>query len=140
MTTLDSHLRRTAVQPPLLAGVGIALALVIVFAGNYHVGNGENGGMGPALITGIGCLVLTGILFALILPRHITPRTAVIVGVLAILSIAAFWSGATPVLAAACLAATANQTPGRGVRVVQGLAVLAAAIALIVTLAQSHLF
>lgn len=78
MTTFDNPLRRT-VQPPTLAGfalalpLALALALLIVFAGSYHIGKGENGGTGPALITGIGCLAITGILFAWIRPGTPSP-------------------------------------------------------------------
>ncbi|MDX6216559.1 MAG: hypothetical protein QOG99_2143 [Frankiales bacterium] len=140
--TIDSSHRTLQITAPVAAGIGLALALAIIFAGNYHVSTGENGGIGPALITAIGCLILSGILFGVVLPSSASssPTTATTLGIVAALSIIAFWSGATPVLAAASLAATSGRTRTRAAGTAQALAVIAAAAAVIITLATSHLF
>jgi hypothetical protein len=140
-TTQTPQPRLTLAAPPT-AAVGLALALVIIFASNYHVGKDESGGTGPALVTAIGCLVLTAVLFGVVLPRtRRGTKTAMILGAVAIATIAIFWSGATPVLAAASFAATAGaSSTRRGTRTVQVLAGVVTAAAVAITLAQSHLF
>lgn len=140
MTTLDSSSHRTPPIPvPVASGPGLAVALMIIFAGNYHISQGEHGGTGPALITAIGCLILSGILFGIVLPRFATPTTATILGVIAAMSLAAFWSGATPVLAAASLAATSGRNRTRLAGTAQALAGIATAAAVVITVATSHL-
>jgi hypothetical protein len=123
------------------AVTGIAIAGLIIFAGNYHVAKGENGGLGPAIITAVGCLLVTAVLYGAVLPRtRRSNRNAIILGILAVLSLAAFWSGVTPVLAGAALA-TSETTPAtsRGARIAQAAGGVATIIALAVTLASSHL-
>jgi hypothetical protein len=124
------------------AVAGLVVAAVIIFAGNYRVEKGENGGLGPAIITAVGCLIVTAVIYALVLPRTQRPdRTAVILGVLAVLSLVVFWSGMTPVLAAGAFAATRDRDDvSRGVRAAQIAGAVAAVLALVVTLYQSHLF
>jgi|SRR3954453_12845410 hypothetical protein len=133
---------RPRIATPTLGLIGLCAALVIVFAGNYHVPSGENGGTGPGIVTGIICLVLAAGLFGYVVPRTVNvDRTAFVLAVLAIVSIVAFWSGVTPLLATASLAVSqpGATTAARRVRVVQALAVTAGIAALMVTLAQSHL-
>ena len=142
MTTVQNREQRFALAAPPAAAVGLALAFVIIFAANYDVGKDESGGTGQALVTAIGCLILTGVLFGVVLPRtRRGARTAVILGAIAVVTVVIFWSGATPVLAAASFAATAGaSSTGRGTQIVQALAGLATVAAVAVTLAQSHLF
>ena len=142
MATMDTDRRRFALTSPPMAAVGLALALVIIFAANVNVGKDDSGGTGPALVTAIGCLVLTGVLFGIVLPRsRRSTLTAVILGAISIVTIAIFWSGATPVLAAASIAATMGTSEtGRGTRAVQLPAAIATVAAVTITLAQSRLF
>lgn len=138
MTVIASASRRSRAA---IAATGLALALLIIVAGNYHLTKGEHGGTGPALVTLIGCTILTAALFGFVLPRVNQPsRAALVLGILAVLSLAAFWSGATPVLAAASLAATTGAPATSGTaRAAQVVGALAAAVAVAVTLAGSHL-
>lgn len=141
MTSTTSESRTTRVTSQTAAVAGLALAGLIIFAGNHHVAAGENGGLGPALITGIGCLLVTAVLYRLVLPRtRASNRTAIVLATLCVLSLAVFWSGLTPVLTAAALAATSNAAQvSRAARIAQAAAGLATALALAVSLASSHL-
>lgn len=139
-TTSTSSPARPLSQTTAVAGLGVAG--LIIFAGNYHVAKGENGGTGPAIITAVGCLLVAGLLYAVVLPRTKRPsRTAAILGTLAFLSLVAFWSGVTPVLAGAALASSPRGTDSsRGARVAQVAGGVATLLALGVILAESHLF
>jgi len=143
MSNFAAAVTRPRVATPTLGMIGFALALIIVFAGNYHMQSGENGGTGPAIATGAICLVLALALFGYVVPRvRNLNRTASILAALAVVSVLVFWSGVTPVLASAALAVTGREIadPPRRVVVLEVLALVATLAALIVTLSQSHLF
>jgi hypothetical protein len=129
--------RRTAV----LAATGLAVAAVVIVAGNWDVQPGENGGTGPAIGTAAFCLVVAGILFGLVVPRTRRPgRTALVLGIVAVLSLVAFWSGVTPVIAAATLAVPTDPTaPDRRVTIGRALGVAATVLVVAYSLATSHL-
>ena len=125
-----------------LALGGWALALVIIVAGNYHVAKGENGGTGPALFSAIVCTVLAVALFGFVVPRiRNADRALLIIGVVAVVGIIAFWLGIHPILAATALA-IAQRTGARSRKAMTGqaLAGVAALGALVISLANSHLF
>jgi len=105
------RVRHNELVPYAAAGL-VGAAIVIVF-GNTNVDHaaGENGGLGPALVTGIICVVLAGVLFAVVLPRFSGSRAQLVLAVLTVLSLVVFWSGATPVLGAAT-AAAGRRSPG----------------------------
>jgi hypothetical protein len=100
-STALPEVRRTALMPWAVAG--LAGAAIIIVLGNTNVDHsaGENGGLGPALVTAAGCLVLAAVLFAGVLPRYNGTRTQVVLAVLSVLSLAVFWSGAPAVFGAA---------------------------------------
>lgn len=140
MSTPSTTLRTLQPASQAAAVTGLAVAGIIIFAGNYHLAPGENGGLGPAIITGGGCLLLAALLYGAVLPRTgASNRAAVILGILAVVSLAAFWSGITPVLASAAFAATPHAAT-RVARIAQGAGSLAAIVAVVTTLASSHLF
>lgn len=123
------------------AGIGLAAAIGIVVVGNAHVQAGENGGTGPAIFTGVLCTLVTVGLFTGLLPRlQSANRTTIVLGTLGVVSLAAFWSGLPPVLAAAAAATLARtEAPGRAARTLTVLAGVAAVFAVGVTVASSHL-
>jgi hypothetical protein len=123
------------------AGTGLSVALGIVVLGNVNVHPGENGGTGPGIFTGVLCALVTVGLFVGLLPRlQRTERAAIVLAGLAVVSVAVFWSGLPPVLAAAAAAALARtEGAGRASRTMTVLAGVAAVFALGVTLAGSHL-
>ena len=136
------RLTTTRIGSWTLGVIGFAVALLIIVAGNYDVRPGENGGTVPAIVTSAVCLALTLVLFGYVVPRAAnTDRTALILGIVAVVTVAGFWSGLTPVLASAAIATTARSTaqPPRRVVVVEALALLGTGLALAITLSQSHL-
>jgi uncharacterized membrane protein len=142
MITTTRARRTTRLTSQTAAVGGLALAGLIIYAGNYHVAAGENGGLGPAIITAVGCLLVSALVHGLVLPRRqASNRAAIILGTLAALSLVVFWSGLTPVLAGAAVAATSDAGgTSRGARVAQVAGGIATAAALAATLATSHLF
>jgi hypothetical protein len=135
---LASSSRRTAVY----GLAGLAVSLVVVLLGNWHVESGEQGGAGPALFCSVFCLLVAALLFGLVVPRaRRLDRTTVVLGVVALLSLAVFWAGVTPVIAAAALAARARSSePSRGATVWSVIAAISALLVVAWTLANAHLF
>ena len=142
MTSARTELRTTR-RPTtaVYAAAGIALAAVVVFAGNYNVPTGENGGTREGIATGVVCAVVAAVLFGVVVPRvRNADRAALVLGILTVVSVAVFWSGLTPVLAGATLAvAGTSQVQTRRTTVVRWLAIAATALVTIWTLANSHL-
>jgi hypothetical protein len=126
-TTALPDVRRHELLPWAVAGL-VGAAIVIVL-GNTDVSAGENGGLGPALVTGAGCLVLAAVLFAGVLPRSSGPRTQVVLAVLSVLSLAVFWSGAPAVFGAA--AAAAARRPSGSLAVAGWVGIAAAMLAVV---------
>ena len=129
--------RRSAV----LASVGIGLAGVVILVGNWHVPAGQHGGAVPALVSAVLCAAVAGVLFGLVVPRsRRAGRTTLVLGILAVLSLVAFWSGVTPVIGAAALAARPAATErSRASAVGSVLAVVSGAAVVIWSLATAHL-
>lgn len=131
--------QRAISSDALLGATSFVAGLIIVVAGNYNVGKGENGGTGPALFTAILCAVVAAALFGFVVSRvRNTTRAAWITAVVGILSIAAFWSGVTPILAAAAVVLVRRANATRGLLIVQWLAVAAAVVAFVGTLVQAN--
>jgi hypothetical protein len=123
------------------AAAGLAVAAIVVFAGNYHVPAGENGGPSEGVATGVICILAAFLLFGVVLPRvHNPDRSALVLGIITVLSLTVFWSGLTPVLTAATLAAAnKTQTPRLRTTVIRWVAVGATVATVAWTLANSHL-
>ncbi|HEX3004821.1 MAG TPA: hypothetical protein VHO27_11470, partial [Angustibacter sp.] len=86
-TTFDqnrSTSKARSVSPTLFAVGGLAVASVIIVVGNVGLRPGEHGGTGPAVFTGVLCLLVTVALFAFLLPRlgsaERANRVAVVLG------------------------------------------------------------
>jgi hypothetical protein len=118
------------------AVIGLVGAAIIIVLGNTRVdhANGENGGLGPALITGIGCLVLAAVLFGWVLPRYNGNRTKIVLAVLSVLSLPIFWSGA-PALLGAATAAVGRRESG-SVSVAAWVGMAAGLLAVVVTVVE----
>lgn len=141
MTSATTDVRAPGITG-VLAPIGLVVAGLIIFAGNYDVRKNENGGTGPAIVTAVICVVLAAVLFGYVVPRvRNANRTALILAAIGVVSIVAFWSGIPPVLTAASLAvAPPSAASPRSTKIVQALAAVVSAVALVGTLAQSHLF
>lgn len=143
MTTTTTS--RTAPSRPrtmAFGAGGLVASAALIVAGNANVPKGEAGGTGPALVTGVGCLVVSAILFGFVVPRaQRIDRNTIVLGALSVASLALFWSGVTPVLTAATLAIADRGAPPRGAaKTLRVLAVVASLLALGWTFANSHLF
>jgi hypothetical protein len=129
---------RTSAVVPATMAAGLVLALVVVVGGNTNLSDGESGGLWPGITTGIGCAVLAAVLYWLVRDRwQGSARATLALGIVTVLTLAVFWSGAPLVLAAATWAA-ADGTPAgsRSVVAARVLAAAAAVFALVVTFAQ----
>lgn len=90
-----------------ITGIGVAAAALtaIALAAANFIGSSDNGGGREYAITLGGSLLLALALFGWFIPRTDRPaRIGLIVGLLAILSLAAFWSGLPYVLGPAAVA------------------------------------
>ena len=86
------------------AGVAAALLTAIALAVANFADEGENGGVGPYVITLAASIVLAAALFGWAIPRIDRPaRAGVIAGALGVLSVAAFWTGLPYVLGPAAI-------------------------------------
>jgi hypothetical protein len=96
-------LSRQAVNAVGLAAAALT-ALTLAVANFVSTEGGENGGVGPYAVTlGISLAVAVA-LFGFVIPRLDRPgRAGLAVGILAALSIAAFWSGLPYVLGPAAV-------------------------------------
>jgi ABC-type branched-subunit amino acid transport system permease subunit len=122
----------------VLAAVGAVLSGFVIFAGNYNVQDGENGGLWPGIVTAVLCAILLAVLFGYVMPRvHNVDRAVLVLGVLSVVSLIAFWSGVPPVLAAATVGLRQRE-PSRRNTVLACVAGAAAALTVIVTAAQSN--
>jgi hypothetical protein len=121
-----------------LFGIGIVLGAIVIFFGNWNVKKGDNGGLGPAIVTAVILVAVAALLWFVVRPRvQNADRTVIILSILAIVSILAFWAGVTPLLAAAALAFGAGAARlSTAARVLQALAVVAALASVVVTVAQ----
>jgi hypothetical protein len=128
---------RTAAAGPIATalGVGLVLALAVVVVGNTNVDAGENGGLWPGVVTGVLCVVLAAVLYWLVRDRWAgSARACLVLGILAVVALVAFWSGVPLVLAGSAWATAAGAGPGsRPLLVGKGLALLSAVLAIVVT-------
>ena len=89
-----------------ILGTGFAAAVLtaVALAAANFVGDGENGGAGAYAITLVASLLIAAVLFGWAIPRIERPaRMGLIVGVLGLLSIAAYWTGLPYVLGPAAI-------------------------------------
>lgn len=117
-------------------GAGLVLALAVIVLGNTNVGQGEQGGLWPGIVTGVVCIALALGLGLLVSTRWAgSARACLVLGILAVVALVAFWSGVPLVLAGAAWAVRAGRSGGdRPVLVGTVLAALAAAAAVVATL------
>ena len=134
MTQAAALPTRAVASPPRLFGAAIVLGGFIIFAGNYNVAKGENGGLEPAIVSAAILVVLAAALYFAALPRiHDAGRAASVVSVVTIVSLLVFWLGITPLLAAtAVVFGSRAEGAGKAVQVLGALAVVAAALSVVV--------
>jgi hypothetical protein len=141
-TTAPTSSSRSLPGTPALLAIGVALGGLVILAGNWDTKKGDNGGVGPAIFSAAVVVVLAAILYFVVLPRvQNVDRTVIILSAIAIVTIVVFWLGVTPILAAAAVAAgTKTSSLRKAAVVLQGIAVVVAAVTVVGTLVQSNLF
>lgn len=114
----------------LAAGLALLITLGALAFANFG-GNGDNGGVGPYLVSVGVSAVLAAVLFARVLPNAEPARAAWIMAPLALLTCAIFWSGIPFVLGIGAVYSGARA--GRvAPAVLGGIAVVVALVACIV--------
>ncbi|MEA2363169.1 MAG: hypothetical protein QOD71_2314 [Thermoleophilaceae bacterium] len=116
-STHASHDRPTQVDERGIGAASIVVALASLAFANFG-GSGGDGGTGPFLATAAFSLIVAAIVFGWAVPRANAGgtelRTAVVLALLSVIGLAAFWSGLPQVVApaAALLAYTVLQRDG----------------------------
>ncbi|HEY7792655.1 MAG TPA: hypothetical protein VIA10_01460 [Gaiellaceae bacterium] len=89
-------------------GIGLAASLLAALglaAANFLGEDGENGGVGPYVVTLAVSIVVTAVVFGWAIPRTERPaRDGIVAGALALLAIAVYWTGIPFVLGPAAIA------------------------------------
>jgi hypothetical protein len=120
-----------------IAGLAAVAAAALANLGNLTSHTNENGGVGDFVSCALIALVLTAVLFGWALPRwHGSQRAPVVLALLAVLSLGAFWAGVPEVIApaaiVAALTAEKRTLAQKGAIVVATLALLAGVVAALV--------
>ena len=91
-------------QDILGAGCAAAVLAAVALAAANFTGDGENGGAGAYAFTLVASVAVAAALFGWAIPRVEQPsRAGVVAGVLAVLSIAVYWTGLPYVLGPAAI-------------------------------------
>jgi hypothetical protein len=127
--------QRTGGNSSILPAVSIVAAIGAGAVANFKGGGGDNGGVGPFFVDLAVCLVVAAVLYLRVVPRNAgSTRTAWILALLSVLTLAAFWSG-VPLVFGLAAVAVATPEPRTGARtaaiVVAALACLADVAAVI---------
>ena len=120
----------------LLAALGIAVAAVLAAWGTF--GEDDYSAWDYLIVLAI-ILVATAIVFGVVVRRWPSARTAVVLGVLAVLTLADFWTGLPPVFAAGAIALGLGERESGDARmgnIAAGLGVLAVVLDLAIYIAD----
>jgi hypothetical protein len=117
-------------------GVGLVLAVIAIILANTNVGDGENGGTGPMVGTLIFIIVVAALMYFLLLPRASSATVGIVIGVIAVVTVAAYWSGLPFVLGATGFVMGRRSTSGARAVVVQVLGVVAVVAGIVAVIAD----
>jgi hypothetical protein len=137
MEATGSTQRSTLTMVGPIAGAAAVAAAALANLGNLTSHKNEQGGFGDFVSVAAIALVLAVVLFAWALPRwQGSQRFPIVLGVLSVISLGAFWAGLPEVVApaaiVAALAAEERTIAQKGVIAVATLALLAGVIAALV--------
>jgi hypothetical protein len=105
---------------------GVVLAALVGILFNVNVAPGDNGGLKDYLVTLVGLVVIGAVLYLFVFPRIASPATgALVAGIVAVVLLIAFWSGAPALLAPAAYAYFRREPAAVGAKVGVGLAAVA---------------
>lgn len=133
---MSEMMERPNQRATLLAALGVAVAAALTAWGTF--GDEDNSAWEYLLVLAI-ILVAAAIVFGVVVRRWASGRTAVILGVLAVLTLAVFWTGLPPVFAAGAIALGLDQRESGDARmgnIAAGLGVLAVVLDLVIYIAD----
>ena len=117
--------------------IGLIAALLADLMFNINVKKGDNGGTGPMIGVGAILIVLAVVLYVAVFPRFAdSAKAALVVGIVSVVLLAAFWSGATLLVAAAAFGYGLRAPTATSARVGMGLAAVAALLDIIAAFAS----
>lgn len=109
--------------------IGLVAALIANILFNVNVKKGDNGGTGPMIGVGLILIVLAIVLYVVVFPRFTdSAKAALITGIVSVLLLGVFWSGATLLVAAAAFAYGLSARTSTAARVGMALAGIAAIV------------
>jgi len=109
--------------------IGVVAAVIADVLYNVNVKKGDNGGTGPMIGVGLILIILAAVLYLVVFPRFTNAaRAALVTGIISVVLLAAFWSGATLLVAAAAFGYGLTARDATAARVGMGLAALAAVV------------
>jgi hypothetical protein len=118
--------------------IGLVSALVANVLFNINVKKGDNGGTGPIFGVGAILIVLGVVLYLAVFPRFVnSPRAALVTGIISVVLLGVFWSGATLLVAPAAFAYGLRSGNTTVARVGMGLAGAAAIIDIVGAIASA---
>lgn len=137
MEATSSTQRSSLTMVGPIAGAAAVAAAALANLGNLTSHTNENGGFGAFASCALIALVLAAILFGWAVPRwQGSRRASIVLGVLSVVSIGAFWAGIPEVVAPAAivtaLAATERKLAHKLVIAVATLALIAGVVAALV--------
>ena len=117
--------------------IAIVSAVIADILFNINVDKGENGGTGPMIGVGIALVVLGFILYFWAFPRFSdSAKSALVVGIIAVVSLAVFWSALPLLLAPAAFGYGLRASTATAARVGMALAGIAALLDIIAALSN----
>jgi hypothetical protein len=134
---MSEMMERPNQRSAVLAALGVAVAAALAAWGTFG-GDEEHDAWGYLLVLAI-ILVAAVIVFGVVARRWASGRTAVILGVLAVLTVAVFWTGLPPVFAAGAIALGLHKRESGDARmgnIAAGLGVLAVVLDLVIYVAD----
>ena len=121
-----------------LGAIAVVLAVVADILYNVNVKKGDNGGTGPMIGVGIILILLAAVLYLMVFPRYADyARAALVTGIISVLLLAVFWSGATLLVAPAAFGYGMRASATPAARVGMGLAALAGLVDLVGAIASA---
>jgi hypothetical protein len=117
--------------------IAIVAALIADILFNTNIEKGEEGGTGPMIGVGIALVVLGVILYLWVFPRFgDSAKAALVVGIIAVVSLAVFWSALPLLLAPAAFGYGLRASTATAARVGMALAGIAALLDIIAALSN----
>jgi len=118
--------------------IGLVAAVIADVLYNVNVKKGDNGGTGPMIGVGLILVVVAAVLYTAVFPRFTNyPRAALVTGIISVVLLGAFWSGAPLLVAAAAFGYGLKAPTATAARVGMVLAALVAVVDIVGAIASA---